>query len=74
MTIYPGGLTTSTTPQSPLDNWGRPPTTRLPPPLAVHPELTSEDVAWLNDQLALAGRPVRYVTAEAGSGEGVCCA
>lgn len=33
----------------------------IPPPLAVRPELTADDVAWLNDQMALTERPpVRY--------------
>jgi hypothetical protein len=33
----------------------------IPPPLAVRPELTADDVAWLNGQLALTDRPpVRY--------------
>jgi hypothetical protein len=29
----------------------------IPPPVAVMPELTAEDVAWLNDQMALTDRP-----------------
>lgn len=29
----------------------------IPPPLAVCPELTDDDVAWLNGQLALTERP-----------------
>lgn len=37
---------------------------RLPPRLAVHPELTDDDVAWLNEQLTLVDRPaVRYARA-----------
>lgn len=33
----------------------------IPPPLAVMPELAADDVAWLNEQMALTGRPpVRY--------------
>lgn len=33
----------------------------IPPPVAVVPELTADDVAWLNDQMALTERPpVRY--------------
>jgi hypothetical protein len=33
----------------------------IPPPLAVCPELTADDVAWLNEQMALTDRPpVRY--------------
>lgn len=29
----------------------------IPPPLAVRPELTDDDVDWLNTQLQLVGRP-----------------
>lgn len=33
----------------------------IPPPLAVMPELAVDDVAWLNEQMALTDRPpVRY--------------
>lgn len=33
----------------------------IPPPLAIRPELTDGDVAWLNGQLALVDTPqVRY--------------
>lgn len=34
----------------------------LPPRLAVRPELTDDDVAWLNGQMAMVDNPpVRYV-------------
>lgn len=53
------------TPQSAIDNWGQKlnaaGVAMIPPPTAVHPELTDDDVAWLNDQLALTERPpMRY--------------
>jgi hypothetical protein len=33
----------------------------IPPPLAIRPELTEDDVRWLNDQMALVDRPpVQY--------------
>ena len=36
----------------------------IPPPLAVRPELNDDDIAWLNEQLALTSRPpVRYARA-----------
>lgn len=54
-----------TTPQSAIDNWGQKlnaaGVAMIPPPLAVRPELTADDVAWLNEQMALTERPpVRY--------------
>lgn len=50
-----------TTPQSAIDNWGRVPVIQCPPRLAVLPELTADDVAWLNKHLALTEQPpVRY--------------
>lgn len=37
------------------------PRTQRPPRLDVRPELAADDVAWLNDQMALIDRPeVRY--------------
>lgn len=36
----------------------------IPPPMAVRPELTADDVAWLNEQMALTERPpVQYARA-----------
>lgn len=33
----------------------------IPPPLAIRPELKQEDVDWLNDQMAITGKPpVKY--------------
>ncbi len=34
----------------------------LPPPLAVRPDLTDGDVAWLNAQLALCDEPAVHYT------------
>jgi hypothetical protein len=69
MSVMFGDLICNTTPQSMIDNWGRDlprglnraGVAAIPPPLAVRPELTDEDVAWLNEQLALTSRPpVQY--------------
>jgi hypothetical protein len=53
------------TPQSAIDGWGQKlnaaGVAMIPPPLAVRPELTADDVAWLNEQMAHTERPpVRY--------------
>lgn len=63
--MWLGGPICQTTPQSAIDNWGQKlnaaGVAMIPPPLAVRPELTADDVAWLNEQMALTDRPpVRY--------------
>lgn len=49
------------TPQSAIDGWGQKlnaaGAAMIPPPTALRPELTDGDVAWLNGQMALTGRP-----------------
>lgn len=56
---------TRLTPVSAIEGWGQKlnaaGAAMIPPPTAVRPELTTDDVAWLNEQMALTDRPpVRY--------------
>ncbi len=61
----PTRLPTRLTPQSAIDRWGQKANAAgiamIPPPTALRPELTDDDVVWLNGQMELTGRPsVQY--------------